>query len=242
MSRRYGDAPRAPFGEPSAKFRGPRAAPRRFAEASPKLPGPPPRYERGMTISTSLPRFARRLALGLLAGSLLLACGSDDPDSGSGPGSGAGNLFQFTIEGPEVTKRTATFRPTADQVSFLGGEAWFQVGAGSPTPDPVSEEGEKYGQVFFHLGKAYTEVGSYPNATDNLQIAVFPTAADAEADAHDKVIRDEDEDGVPGGLSVVVTKRTENSIEGTFTGTLNCTNCNPVQSYALTAGAFRLAK
>lgn len=195
-----------------------------------------------MTISSSssfsLSWITRRLALGAIASVLLIACGSDDPDDGAAGSTGGGNLFQFTVEGPEISKRTATFRPTADQVDFILGGIWYQVGGSSKWPDPTTEEGERYGQVFFHPGKEYTSVGTHTNVQGVLQMAVYPTADSGG----DKVIRDEDEDGLPGGLDIVVTKSSDTFIEGTFTGTLNCTNCTPAQSYALTAGSFRFSK
>lgn len=183
--------------------------------------------------------FARRavLALGitLVGSSLLAGCTEDDPPSGSAPAGGTGNVFQFTLEGPGFAKRTATFRPTTKDVSFPGGEAWFNVGSDGTNVDPVSEEGEAYGQIFFHLSEASSQVGSYTKVQDQLQIAVYRAPGEGS-----KAVRARDEDGVPGGLDVVITKRGAKEIEGTFSGTLNCTNCRPTESFTLTAGSFRL--
>lgn len=194
-----------------------------------------------MPTSSTLLRVSRRLAVSLLAGGLLLACSGDDDDSSGGP-STTGNLFQFTVEGPSITARTATFAPT-DGFSIISSieNLLFVIGAGSDV-EAVSTEGETYGQVKLLLEKDTFRPGSYRLEKGQMQLAIYPTAADAQAKANDKVMRSAPEDGVPGGLDLIVTSSGDDHVEGTFSGTLNCTNCTPTETYTITNGAFRFRK
>jgi hypothetical protein len=188
----------------------------------------------------NLSRFSRRggLLLGLLC-AMLAGCSEDDPGSTAGASQPAtGQFLKFTVEGPGISKRTATFLPDKGQLSSFG--VFYSIGAGTDK-EAISQEGERYGQVLFILDSEKLGVGSYPGQQGGMQIAVYPTPEDAQ-NQNTKVLRSSDEDGLPGGLDLVISGSSDAFVEGTFSGTLNCTNCTPAQSYAVTGGSFRFER
>lgn len=189
--------------------------------------------------NTNLSRISRRGGMLLLC-AMLAGCSEEDPGRGSPVTSTQGGQYlKFTVEGPGISKRTATFVPATPQLS--SGGVFYSIGAGT-SKEATSQEGERFGQVLFVTDNDKMQVGTYQAQQGVMQIAVYPTPEDAQQQANDKVLQSSDEDGLPGGLDLVISVRTEAFVEGTFTGTLNCTNCTPAQSYAVTGGAFRFEK